>query len=66
MNGPATHIPMVRNMRATLMLLSMLTIGAAMTGSVQAQTKQSVWDGVYTDAQAGRGAGQYTDRKSVV
>lgn len=53
------HIPMVRNMRATLILVSMLT-AAAMPPSAQAQTKQSVWDGVYTDAQADRGAGQYT------
>jgi S-disulfanyl-L-cysteine oxidoreductase SoxD len=55
------HILMVRNMRTTLILVSMLTVGAAaMPLSVQAQTRQSVWDGVYTDAQAGRGAGQYT------
>ena len=55
------HIPMVRNMRAILILVSMLATGAAMAPlSVQAQTRQSVWDGVYTDAQAERGAGQYT------
>ena len=53
------HIPMVRNMRATLILVSML-MAAALPPSAQAQTKQSVWDGVYTDAQADRGAGQYT------
>ena len=64
MNGPATHIPMVRNMRTTLMLLSMLTI-AAMPQNVQAQAKQSVWDGVYTDIQASRGAGQYTQHCAV-
>ena len=54
---PSMHIPMVRNMRATLILVSMLT-AAAMPPGAQAQTKQSVWDGVYTDAQADRGAGQ--------
>jgi mono/diheme cytochrome c family protein len=53
-------------MRASLMLLSMLTFtAAAMPQSVQAQAKQSVWDGVYTDAQAGRGAGQYTQHCAV-
>jgi mono/diheme cytochrome c family protein len=55
------HISMVRNMRAILILVSMLTAAAtAMPLSAQAQTGQSVWDGVYTDAQADRGAGQYT------
>jgi mono/diheme cytochrome c family protein len=52
------HIPMVRNMRA-LILISMLT-AAATPLSAQAQSRQSIWDGVYTDAQADRGAGQYT------
>ena len=55
---PSMHIPIVRNMRATLILVSMLT-SAAISPSAQAQTKQSVWDGVYADAQADRGAGQY-------
>jgi S-disulfanyl-L-cysteine oxidoreductase SoxD len=56
-------IPMVRNkMRAMLILASLLTVCCAITApeEAQAQTTQSVWDGVYTDAQADRGSGQYT------
>src|ERR1700712_1542612 len=33
-----------------------LAISVAALGSVAAQTSSSVWDGIYTEAQAGRGA----------
>jgi S-disulfanyl-L-cysteine oxidoreductase SoxD len=52
-------------MRATLILVSLLAVGpcAILTPlAVQAQTKQSVWDGVYTDGQADRGRAQYAQR----
>ncbi|HWY63225.1 MAG TPA: cytochrome c [Rhizomicrobium sp.] len=49
-------------MHAKLILVSLLSIGPCAVFApfpVQAQTKQSVWDGVYTDAQAERGRAQY-------
>jgi mono/diheme cytochrome c family protein len=52
-------------MRATLILVSLLAVGpcAILTPlAAQAQTKQSVWDGVYTDGQADRGRAQYAQR----
>jgi mono/diheme cytochrome c family protein len=49
-------------MRATLVLVSLLTVGSCVIPALslaQAQAKQSTWDGVYTDSQAGRGREQY-------
>jgi mono/diheme cytochrome c family protein len=54
---------MVRtDMRSKLFSLSMLIICSTLPLPLgaQAQTKQSVRDGVFTDAQAERGSGQYT------
>jgi mono/diheme cytochrome c family protein len=52
-------------MRPTHILASLLAVGpcAILTPlAAQAQTKQSVWDGVYTDGQADRGRAQYAQR----
>jgi mono/diheme cytochrome c family protein len=52
-------------MRATLILVSLLAVGPCAIPTplaAQAQTKQSVWDGVYTDGQADRGRAQYAQR----
>jgi quinoprotein glucose dehydrogenase len=48
---------MKRKIRAGLLLVSLIAAPAAF-----AQTKQSVWDGVYSAAQADRGQGQYLQR----
>jgi len=42
--------------------LAAIALGAGLlppSARAQATTSQSIWDGVYTDAQAARGAGQY-------
>ena len=51
--------------RATFLLAAIFTAGLAAAQDVQAQTTQSVWDGVYTDDQAARGAGQYKQHCAV-
>ncbi len=49
------------NMRSRLVVLAgVLAASAALGGSAWAQTTSSVLDGVYTDAQAGRGNVQYS------
>lgn len=45
-------------MVAVVAVLAVAALGAAMAAQ-NPQTKQSVWDGVYTEAQATRGARQY-------
>jgi mono/diheme cytochrome c family protein len=48
-------------MRATLTLASLVTLGSfiAVLPDARAQTSKSIWDGVYSDAQADRGRTQY-------
>lgn len=43
-------------MRKRYVALAALAVSIAALGSVAAQTTESVWDGVYTDEQAARGA----------
>jgi mono/diheme cytochrome c family protein len=54
-------------MRAKRILASiaMICSAAALAPNTWAQTTRSVWDGVYTDAQADRGSGQYTQHCAV-
>lgn len=54
-------------MRATRLLLSALSLCSAIILPIEssAQTKQSVWDGIYTDAQADRGSRQYVQHCAV-
>lgn len=49
-------------MRATLTLASLVMLGSfiAVLPDARAQTSKSVWDGVYSDAQADRGRTQYS------
>jgi mono/diheme cytochrome c family protein len=53
---------MRNRMRATLILASLVTLGSfiAVLPDARAQTSKSVWDGVYSDAQADRGRAQYS------
>lgn len=44
-------------MRKTIVVLAVMNI--ALLTAVQAQTTQSVWDGIYTEDQAARGAQDY-------
>jgi mono/diheme cytochrome c family protein len=55
---------MRNKMRATLTLASLVTLGSfiAVLPDARAQTSKSVWDGVYSDAQADRGRAQYSQR----
>jgi mono/diheme cytochrome c family protein len=51
-------------MRRAILLLTLMTAVAAPLEAM-AQNKASVWDGVYTDAQAERGNGQYQQHCAV-
>jgi S-disulfanyl-L-cysteine oxidoreductase SoxD len=47
-------------MRNRIILVATVTICTALyAANAEAQTRHSIWDGVYTDAQATRGAAQY-------
>ena len=50
--------------RIALMVLAAWLVTVA-PPKTQAQSRQSVWDGVYTDAQAERGRGQYAQHCAV-
>jgi S-disulfanyl-L-cysteine oxidoreductase SoxD len=55
----------MRNKSAPLGLIFVAAYLASIAPSKAQPTTQSVWDGVYTDAQAGRGKAQYMQRCSV-
>jgi mono/diheme cytochrome c family protein len=47
-------------MRSRILLVATVTIYAALyAADAEAQTRHTIWDGVYTDAQATRGSAQY-------
>jgi S-disulfanyl-L-cysteine oxidoreductase SoxD len=53
-------------MRTGFLLLAGAALGVALVPlRTNAQAKQSVWDGIYTDAQADRGKGQYAQHCAV-
>lgn len=54
-------------MRAVPVLLLLFTLCSvlALPPDTWAQAKPSVWDGVYTEAQADRGSGQYTQHCAI-
>jgi mono/diheme cytochrome c family protein len=57
---------MTRKMMRTGFALLAAALGVALApGQSHAQARQSVWDGVYSDAQADRGKGQYAQHCAV-